>query len=335
MKFVLVEDLKPEMVTMKNLYNNNGNLLVAKNKKLTQDMINKIQKIGYIGLYIYDNDVDKDYKEIISDTLRIKTIQSLKTLNIDATIKFTHDIINELLNNVDSMCIDLKDLRDYDNYTYQHSINVAILSITIGIGMGFKKKELQQLGLSAILHDLGKLKIPKEILNKPSKLTKEEYEEVKKHSRLGYDLIKQNYNIKAVSKVGVLSHHENEDGTGYPQGLKSAKIHKFAKIIHVADVYDALTHKRVYKDAYSALEAIEYIMANTNIMFDEKVVEVFLKYIIVYPVGSYVLLSNNEKAIVLENNRHMPLRPIVRLNDGSVINLMEQLNITIIQQFIK
>ncbi|MBQ8626633.1 MAG: HD domain-containing protein, partial [Agathobacter sp.] len=164
---------------------------------------------------------------------------------------------------------------------------------------------------------------------KPGRLTPEEYAEVQKHSLYGYNMLKDNNEISSVTRNAIYSHHENEDGTGYPRHLTSDKIHKFAKIIHIADVYDALTTKRVYKDAMNPADALEYLMVNTQSMFDKEMVTTFLQYIAPYPLGVTVELSNGKQAVVVKNSREMLTRPTVRLFDGTIINLVDTLDLTI------
>ena len=164
-----------------------------------------------------------------------------------------------------------------------------------------------------------------------TKEAKEKYEEVKNHPRYGYNMLRNNYEISSVARNAILSHHENEDGSGYPRGLTSEKIHLFAKIIHVADVYDALTTKRVYKDAMNPADALEYLMGNAERMFDKDLVATFLEYVAPYPLGVQVELSTGQKAIVVKNNRGLLSRPVVRLDSGTRVDLLERLDITIVK----
>ena len=170
---------------------------------------------------------------------------------------------------------------------------------------------------------MGKLEVPAEILNKPSKLTTEEYDIIKKHPQKSYDLLADRFELSSNVRMGVLCHHENEDGSGYPRGLTGDKINIFAKILHVVDVYDALTSKRSYKKAYACSEALEYLMGGTATLFDEKVVDVFMKYVPIYPKGMQVLLSDGRKGVIVRNNHISSLRPVVRMVDGLDIDLTD------------
>lgn len=328
MRYVKSEHLEKGMVLVYTLYDNNEKILLKANKKLTPLYIKRIQQMDITGLYVFEDDEIEHHEPIISEKTRINAIKSLKHLNIDDCIYIANTIVEEIRES-DTMIMETLNLSTYDNYTYNHSVNVDILSVILGVACGLRDDELRKLSQAALLHDIGKTCVPLEILNKPGRLTPEEYAEVQKHSRYGYNMLKDNHDISSVTRNAILSHHENEDGTGYPRHLSTDKIHKFAKIIHIADVYDALTTKRVYKDAMNPADALEYLMANTETMFHKGMVEIFMQYIAPYPLGVCVELSNGKTAIVVQNNREMLSRPTIRMMDGTTINLMEELDVTI------
>lgn len=328
MRYVKAEHLQKGMVLVYTLYDNNEKVLLKANKKLTPVYINRIQQMDIGGLYVFEDDEIETHMPMVSEKLRINAIKSLKRLNIDDCIFIANNIVEEIRES-ESMIVETINLSTYDNYTYTHSINVDILSVVLGVALGLRDDELRKLSQAALLHDIGKTCLPIEILNKPGRLTPEEYAEVQKHSLYGYNMLKDNHEISSVTRNAIYSHHENEDGTGYPRHLTSDKIHKFAKIIHIADVYDALTTKRVYKDAMNPADALEYLMANTQTMFDKEMVTTFLQYIAPYPLGVTVELSNGKQAVVVKNNREMLTRPTVRLFDGTIINLVDTLDLTI------
>jgi HD-GYP domain-containing protein (c-di-GMP phosphodiesterase class II) len=164
-----------------------------------------------------------------------------------------------------------------------------------------------------MLHDIGKVFIPKEILNKPGRLSDEEFEAIKSHSVKGHEYLKKFFDMPASSSSGVLQHHERFNGSGYPAGIKGNKITPFGKIIAIADVYDALTSKRAYRDAIDPSEAIEYIMGGCGSLFDPALVDIFLKKIAPYPIGTCVSLSNGMTGLVSENYSDCCLRPKVKI----------------------
>lgn len=319
------------MILGRPVYDENMCLLLGANKKLTQNNINKLKELGYAGLYILEhiND-DADYIDVVSESIRKEAKNSLRLFNLDAVIFYSNKIVEELRSH-DSIYIDMMEMRNYDDYTYSHSVNVAILSTIIGIGLGLSNKNLQALSLAGLLHDIGKIRIPEEIIKKPDKLTAEEMEIVQLHPELSYEIIKNNYDIPTPTKVAIRLHHENEDGSGYPYGITSDKIYLLAKILHVADVYDALISKRPYKNAFCPAEAIEYMMGNCGNLFHHEIVTTFIRYVSPYPIGIEVELSTGYRAIVVRTNRICPLRPVVKTNNGIHIDLTLILNITILK----
>lgn len=329
MKYVKIDALKKDMVLASPIYDNNGFTLLNANVHLSNFLISKIEDHKYPGVYIYDDSEMTFMETLISEKTRIQAIKSLKENKIDACLFIANQMVQEIKDN-DKLTLEVMQLSSYDNYTFVHSINVTTTSIIIGIGMGLTEEELKNLSQAALLHDIGKSLVSKDILNKPGKLTDEEYTEMKRHSEHGYNILKENLDVSSTTRNAVYSHHENEDGTGYPRGLTSDKIHKFAKIIHVADVYDALTAKRSYKDEINPADAIEFLMANIGSIFDPNVVNTFIQHIAPYPLGMSVLLSDGRMAHVEKNNAILS-RPVVMTDNGEIINLMNVLNITILK----
>ena len=330
MRYVKAEHLEKGMVLVYTLYDNNEKVLLKANRKLTQNYINRIQQMDIMGLYVFEDDEITEHTPIVSEQTRLKAIKSLKRLNIDDCIYVANNIVEEIRES-ESMIVETINLSTYDNYTYTHSVNVDILAVVLGVACGLRDDELRKLSQAALLHDIGKTCVPIEILNKPAPLTEEEWEEMKKHPLYGYNMLKDNYDVSSVTRNAILSHHENVDGSGYPRHLTAENIHLFAKIIHIADVYDALITKRIYKDAMNPADALEYLMGNAEHLFDKELVAIFMDYIAPYPLGVQVELSTGQTALVVKNNRAMLSRPIVRLDGGALIDLMERLDITIIK----
>ena len=318
MRFVPISKLQPSMLVAKAIYDAGDKILINHGVRLTEDFIKSMEARGIIGAYVEDDISNKIVvQEAITNELRSCAINSIKDFDLETTINISKKIVDQLMSS-DSIMLDLIDLRTFDDYTYRHSVNVAILSTMIAMGMDFKYDELTDLCLAALLHDIGKLQISDEILNKPAGLTEEEYALVKTHPSIAYNIIKDRWDISATTKIGILCHHENVDGSGYPFGLRDSKIHRFARIIHVCDVYDALTSKRPYKNPYSPADASEFLMASCGSLFDRDVVEVFLGYVPIYPKGSTVYLSDGRKAIIANNFKYNILRPRVILCDEGI-----------------
>lgn len=325
MRYVVIEKAKPGMVLARPVYDDSNRILLGGGNILNEDKIAKLEYRGFAGVYIEDElSKDIDIKEVITDDLRNLGIDALKKGDMEAVILVAECIVDRILNN-SGISIELVDLRSYDEYTYRHSVNVAVLSTVVGLGMGFSQEELQELCIAGVLHDIGKLAVSPNLVRKPARLTRAEYEEIKEHPVLSYELLKNRLEISERIKRVVLQHHENEDGSGYPYQLKGDEIDVFAKIIHVADVYDALTSKRSYKSAYAFSEAIEYIMGANGILFNPEVVMIFTRYVAVYPKGTTVTLSDGREAIVIENTNNI-LRPKIRLMNGVHVDLSDELS---------
>jgi putative nucleotidyltransferase with HDIG domain len=218
----------------------------------------------------------------------------------------------------------LRQIESNDTYTYRHSMNVGILASMVGKWLNYSEKDLQNLTTAAMLHDIGKSKISEEIINKPGALTSEEYELVKKHSNLGYDILKESEGMTFDILCGVLQHHERMDGSGYPLGIKGNRIHEFAKIIAVVDVFDAMTSHRIYRSKVSPFKVAEYIVENSYDTLDPYIANTFLENISKYYVGNIVKLNNGEVGEIVLVNKQAPTRPLVKVNDKFVDLLKNQ-----------
>lgn len=195
---------------------------------------------------------------------------------------------------------------------YSHSLNVAIYSCQLALANGLPLKHVEDIGLGAILHDVGKLSIPLEILNKPGKLTEEEYEQVKLHSSVGFDILSKIHEIPLLVSHCALQHHERVDGKGYPRGLIGDEINIYSKIISVADVFDAVTSHRSYRAPFLPHKAMELLYSGSGTQFESKQVQLFKGGIAIYPEGITVKLSEWE-GIVSKYNYDAIGRPVVRI----------------------
>ena len=244
MRYIKLSNVEPGMVLGADIFDAHGRILLGRNAELGEEYINRLLDLGFDGVYVDDEmSAGIDVSPMISPELRNRGIECVRCQDLDGCAEVAREIVNEILKK-GSISLDMADLRETDDYTYAHSINVAIYSCVIGMGFAMSEDQLEELVVAGLLHDLGKLAIPAEILNKPGRLTPEEFEIMKSHAKLSYELIKDRWDINALVKSAVLFHHENVDGSGYPRGLKSDEQIPYVKIIHVADVYDALVSKR-------------------------------------------------------------------------------------------
>ncbi len=219
-------------------------------------------------------------------------------------------LADEVIRNPDAL-IWLTYLKSRDEYTATHCMNVCILALTFGRCLGLEEVALHQLGLGALLHDLGKMQVPDEILNKPGRLTDEEFAIIKRHPGLGFAMLRDDKNIDKVSLHIVLHHHERLDGRGYPRGLGEDKIPLLTRISSIVDVYDAITSDRCYHDGIAPAQALENLFKWAPGNFDVGLLEGFIKCIGIYPIGSVVRLSSGEVGIIVASDECNRLKPIL------------------------
>ncbi|MBO4748699.1 MAG: HD-GYP domain-containing protein [Lachnospiraceae bacterium] len=244
---------------------------------------------------------------------------------LDATENVADELLLAIENNP-AVVAYVETMRLTDEYIFKHSVDVATMSMVIAKNYGLDEYTVREIGIAGLLHDVGKLRIPKDILDKPSRLTNEEFEQIKRHAQIGYDMLSQNGSFSEAILMGVLQHHEKLSGSGYPNGLKGDEIHIYAKIIAIADIYDSLVTKRSYKQSFSKRDAIEIIMGLTSEL-DIFVMQSFLASVILYPVDSIVSLSNGEEAKVVKNNPGFLLRPnVVGVRSGRLYKLAEDIS---------
>lgn len=205
------------------------------------------------------------------------------------------------------------DLKSIDLFTYRHSINVMVISILIATAMGFSQEDLFVLGIGALFHDIGKVKVPREILFSNDALDPEDKLKVENHTINGYEILSRVPDFPEESALIALQHHERADGSGYPEKIKEENIHIYSQIIGIADTFEAMTSDRSYRRGYKPEEIVEYLMANAGTLFDEPVIKALLKGISIYRIGSVVQLNNNECGVVINSNPNFPTRPILRI----------------------
>jgi len=323
MRRVKVDSVPEGARLARTVFSSDGGVLLMQGVELRDSYLELLRKRGIYEIYLNDDLSEGiEVHDVVNENTRNEAVVLVRDIMTGYSFSDAIDvghvktivgrIVDELLSN-DDILYNLTEIKTVDDYTFKHSVSVCILSIITGIGLGFDTAQLRELGLGAILHDIGKLCIPREILKKPSQLTVTEFEEIKKHTILGYELLKKSGQLNLISSYIALGHHERYDGSGYPYRLKSEEIQIYARIVAVADVYDALTSDRVYRKKLKPHEVYEYITSMGLHHFDPVVVENFVRFVTVYPEGSGVLLNTRERAIVVKHNRKMPTKPLVRI----------------------
>ena len=356
-RFIPIRVLKPGMVIDQAMIDRAGRVLIARNTPLEEFHIEGLKKIGVNGIYIREGTEDevtapeepkisaaaqKVYEKVrvedpakvtISESVRNRVAQGIQYLYQDtqsadftnASKSITDDLMKAISDN-DAVAVDISALKVSDEYTFKHSVDVATMSMIVGRKYGLNDKQVYEIGITGLLHDIGKSKIPNEILNKAGKLTDEEFELMKQHSVFGYHILESKEDLSKEVKLGVLQHHEKANGGGYPMKVTAEKITLFARIISIADIYDALVTERPYKKPFSPRDAVEMIMSMTEEL-DINIMRCFMESVILYPVGTDVALSNGETARVVENIPNAVLRPkVMSLETGKVYDLANDLS---------
>lgn len=354
MRKMPVDALIPGMVVARAIYNADGQVLLAKGVTLKPIYLVRLREMGIPAVYIQDETTrDIEIEDVVNEETRLQAIKAMKDLfgswhegernhtPLLADYNRLERVVNSLLEDLldqKELIINLTDIRTLDDYTFAHSVNVCILAMITGLTLRYSRSALLHLGVGALLHDIGKTCIPLHILNKPGRLTAEEYEQVCRHAQCGFDILRLQKEVSLVSALVALEHHERYNGSGYPQGLKGEEIHEFARITGVVDVYDALTADRVYRRAYPPYEAYEMLAGAGNFTHDYRIVKAFLYNVAAYPVGTMVELNNGEIGVVTGTARGHSHQPRVRLlyhADGSPYTKPSILDLTVaVERFV-
>ncbi len=306
----------------KNMYNSRGVLVLPAQTVLTGK---DIEMLLQQNILLEEDDVEQvSIQNLVNASIKeIKAVfEKVRNTN-QIPFDFLRDRILPIIDDM-SRHPHLKQILDHlerhDEYTYRHSIGVALISRFIGKAKGLHNEELQELTSAAFLHDIGKVKIPDEILNKPGKLSDEEFAQVKKHTVYGYDMISQTSGIPPRQAKVALQHHEREDGSGYPYGLKGDDIDPYSKMIAVADVFHAMISKRVYKDAVPIFKVLREMSENAYGRLEPSTTLCFLKRIMETMIGNDVVLSNGSQGKIIMVKADDPVHPLVEVK-GTYIDL--------------
>ena len=235
-----------------------------------------------------------------------------KNLDVSGAKEVVSGMVDSIVRNPDAMQW-LTNLRKRDEYTAIHSLNVCIFALTFGRYLGLTEDELNELGVGALLHDIGKMRVPLEILNKEGKLTDEEYATVRQHAQDGYEILKSSKGLPPSTADIAHSHHERKSGNGYPLGLKEDEIHLYARVVSIVDIYDAITSDRVYHHGMNTLDALKNMFEWREDDLDSELVERFIQCLGIYPIGSLVELNTDEVGIVISVSQGRRLTPMIML----------------------
>ncbi|MGE5421622.1 MAG: HD-GYP domain-containing protein [Ignavibacteriales bacterium] len=324
MRRISLQFLKPGMKVARTILTADGRVLLAAGVLLNGKYIERLREMEIQSVYIlddlfntFDNVPDVISEETRNETARMvkdsfKHLEHNRRMNVRAVKNKVDDIMDEILSNNDIL-VNLTDIRSFDDYTFGHSVNVCILSIMTAITLGYHELKLKELGVGALLHDVGKIRITKEILNKPGELTNQEFDEVRLHSKHGYEILRTYEEVPLLSAHISFQHHERWDGKGYPRGLAGEEIHEYARIVAVADVYDALLADRPYRASYSINQAVTILSRMVDSYFDPRILAALISNIAIFPLGSVVVLNTGELGLVVDVHKSVPTRPVIRV----------------------
>ncbi len=342
MRYMPIAKVDAGMVLGQGILDREGEVMLAKGTLLGQEETRSLVDMGVSGIYIEDAaSSGLEVPGLISQALWQEALRLVHDLfqegdapevGQDGIIDVARRMTKELLAGR-GLLYNRIDIRAADDYTFFHAVNVAALSVMLGIQTeNLDLEELTMLAAAGLVHDVGRRYVEEAVLNAKRALTEEERMLVVQHAKLSYDYLKEHYDFAPEILAGVLEHHEWYNGCGYPMRRSGYEISYFARIIKIADVFDALTSKVPYHDPVSPSGAVDYILANTGAEFDPDLAELFVKKIAIYPAGCQVKLSDGRDALVLENSPESLLRPKVRvLPDGEVVDLQEAKDLAVLE----
>jgi len=326
-----IRSVKPGDVLARTIFLENGNVLLGSGMELTARYIDRLINLGIDTVFIEDKHTEDIIPEDpIRDETRKQAVESVyRTMtglidqpvlerrsslpNLGSTFrKVFGEILGDLSSRKDIL-VSLSHLHVADGYFFHHAVNVSILAGLIGLAKGYNQNQLLELGVGALLFDIGMTQVPRELWNKKTQLTDEERKRVQSHTEDGFNLLRAQHDISLLSAHCALQHHERFDGTGYPRQLTASAIHEYAQIVAIADVYDALTSPRPFRHSYSPNEATEFLFASGNSHFDHDLIKLFLNHVAVYPIASTILLSTGHIGVVSSIDSLAPHRPTIRI----------------------
>lgn len=359
-KRISVWNAKPGMVVAEDTYNGRNELIIPKDTVLVDVIISRLLSFGVKHMYVYKQQEESIIiKDIEEDTLEkfkgqqetLKESKEFKAFkqHFDKTVKNMNSFFQNLIDGDEDVHIMsfidevekimsqghstmhvldmIQCMREYDDVTFVHCLSVSLICNVIGQWIEFPKEELKVLTMAGLLHDIGKLKIPRELIVKPGKLTGEEYEIVKKHTQFGYEVLKDQ-NIDNRIKITALMHHERCDGTGYPLRKTAGEIHTISKIVSIADVYDAMTADRPYRQGVCPFDVIKIFEKEGLSIYDPSILITFIKRTAQSYIHANVQLSDGQVGEVIMINPSALSRPLIRTKQ-KMIDLSREKNLKI------
>ncbi|HHW12871.1 MAG TPA: HD-GYP domain-containing protein [Firmicutes bacterium] len=310
MRYLPLEEIEEGMILARSVFAEDGRTLLARGVKLTKNYLEELKALHFTHLFVGEGPEDFEVNGISEQTYS-QALRSVREVFLNAAKKQNLDykevldvvdfMVDEVLN--EDVLFNIFEMRSHDNYTYLHSVKVGIIASIMGKNLGLARKQIKELAVGALLHDIGKMCIENSILEKSGHLTYQEYEKMRLHPKYGFEILRGAPGLSLLSAHVAYQHHEREDGSGYPRGLNSEQIHLYAKIVMTADSYDAMTSGRSYRRTLWSHEALAQLAAEAPEKYDPKMIKLLAQSVALYPVGSVVLLNNLEVGLVTDVTR--------------------------------
>ena len=335
MRKVPVDLVKPGMYLARSIIDSEGVVLLRAGVELDELYLNRLRSLGIRNIYVRDEnfgDTD-EVEDVISEETRINTVRMVKKtfsqlqnqrkINTAALRQTVNNLLDEILDNA-NVLVSVSTISALDDYIFFHSVSVCTLSILTGITLGYSESTLRELGIGALLHDIGKAEIEPDILKREGALNEEEAEILATHTTKGYQILRGYSDIPLLSAHVAFQHHERWDGKGYPRQLAGTKITEFARIVAVANFYDNLVADLPNRPSYEVNQAINLIKRLAGSYFDPKIASITTSHIASYPVGTIVMLNTGDIGMVVRVSPDSPHRPQVRILFNKYLQRLEK-----------
>jgi HD-GYP domain-containing protein (c-di-GMP phosphodiesterase class II) len=338
MRSINLDEIQPGMVLSRPLISADGTILLYEGIEMKERYIQYLRKQGLTSLFIGEPEIedttemkeefyDPKHRKEASDAARevVDHFRVGKGIQLDRVKNIVGEMINQLGQNPEKM-IHLLDIRRKEEYIFSHAVNTCILSVMTGLAMGYDAAQLDELGLAAMLHDVGKIKFSRRLaMQYPDYLSKSEKEEYKQHPNYSLEILRENRELPVDVVNACFQHHERWNGSGYPLGLKGDSISEYAQIISIADVYDRLIAGMPHRRATPVYYAVAILNKAAGEYFNPAVVEKFNQNVAIYPIGKTVRLNNYQIGVILGVGIKSKSTPVVRITASSNSNDINQL----------
>lgn len=324
MRRIPLDYVKEGMLLGRSIIDSEGQVLLRAGVEMEEIYINRLYELGIRYVYIQDDSLGEtdEVEDVISEETRIETVklvkktfsslQSDRKINIPDLRLVVNRMLDEILDN-SNVLLSISDMTALDDFIFYHSVSVCTLAIMTGITLGYDDAKLKDLGVGALLHDIGKSRINPDILRREGSLSEDESSLLSKHPEMGFNILRGHSDISLLSAHVCYQHHERWDGKGFPRQLAGTSIHEYARIVACANIYDELMADRPNRPPYEVSQALNLIRRMSNIYFDPRIVTAMISNIAVYPAGTILKLNTGDIGIVTHINSATPHRPVVRI----------------------